>query len=148
MLLKIYSKRQKKIFILVFYFLLSHNISYSEDNYLNQGIKLFENKKYDKAKFKFEQEIVYNPKSEQSYLYLAKIFKLKKNDNLLERNLDTTILLNPKNEDALYELILLKIKKSDFLESEKLINKFSSVCQLLCSKKDQLVKLRKDSLKK
>jgi len=128
--------------------LLSNNISYSKDNYLNEGIKLFENKKYDKAKFKFEQEIVYNPKSEQSYFYLAKIFKLKKNDNLLERNLDTTILLNPKNEDALYELILLKIKKSDFLESEKLINKFSSVCSLLCSKKDQLVKLRKDSLKK
>ena len=128
--------------------MLSYNISYSEDNFLNEGIKLFEKKKYDKAKFKFEQEIVYNPKSEQSYLYLAKIFKIKKNDNLLERNLDTTILLNPKNEDALYELILLKIKKSDFLESEKLINKFSSVCSLLCSKKDQLVKLRKDSLKK
>ena len=128
--------------------MLSHNISYSEDNFLNEGIKLFEKKKYDKAKFKFEQEIVYNPKSEQSYLYLAKIFKLKKNDNLLERNLDTAILLNPKNEDALYELILLKIKKSDFLESEKLINKFSSICRLLCSKKDQLVKLRKDSLKK
>ena len=138
----------KKILILIIYFLLSHNISYSEDNFFNEGIKLFEKKKYDKAKFKFEQEIVYNPKSEQSYLYLAKIFKLKKNDNLLERNLDTTILLNPKNEDALYELILLKIKKSDFLESEKLINKFSSVCSLLCSKKDQLVKLRKDSLKK
>ena len=138
----------KKIIILIFYFLLLNNISYSEDNFLNEGIKLFEKKKYDKAKFKFEQEIVYNPKSEQSYLYLAKIFKLKKNDNLLERNLDTTILLNPKNEDALYELILLKIKKSDFLESEKLINKFSSVCSLLCSKKDQLVKLRKDSLKK
>tara|TARA_B100000242_G_C42633748_1_gene298271 strand:+ start:102 stop:521 length:420 start_codon:yes stop_codon:yes gene_type:complete len=138
----------KKILILIIYFLLSYNISYSEDNFLNEGIKLFEKKKYDKAKFKFEQEIVYNPKSEQSYLYLAKIFKLKKNDNLLERNLDTTILLNPKNEDALYELILLKIKKSDFLESEKLINKFSSVCQLLCSKRDQLVKLRKDSLKK
>ena len=138
----------KKILIIIIYFLLSYNISYSEDNFLNEGIKLFEKKKYDKAKFKFEQEIVYNPKSEQSYLYLAKIFKIKKNDNLLERNLDTTILLNPKNEDALYELILLKIKKSDFLESEKLINKFSSVCQLLCSKKDQLVKLRKDSLKK
>ena len=138
----------KKILILIFYILFIHNTSYSKNDYLIEGIKLFEKKKYDKAKFKFEQEIVYNPKSEQSYLYLAKIFKLKKNDNLLERNLDTTILLNPENEDALYELILLKIKKSDFLESEKLINKFSSVCQLLCSKRDQLVKLRKDSLKK
>ena len=138
----------KKISILILYIFLVHNTSYSKNDYLIEGIKLFEKKKYDKAKFKFEQEIVYNPKSEQSYLYLAKIFKLKKNDNLLERNLDTTILLNPKNEDALYELILLKIKKSDYLESEKLINKFSSVCKLLCSKKDQLVKLRKDSLKK
>ena len=138
----------KKILILIFYILFIHNTSYSKNDYLIEGIKLFEKKKYDKAKFKFEQEIVYNPKSEQSYLYLAKIFKLKKNDNLLERNLDTTILLNPKNEDALYELILLKIKKSDFLESEKLINNFSSVCKLLCKKKDQLVKLRKDSLKK
>ena len=137
-----------KFLIFIFYFLLLHNVTYSKDNYLNEGIKLFEQKKFDKAKFKFEQEIVYNPKSEQSYLYLAKIFKFKKDDNLLERNLDTTILLNPKNEDALYELILLKIKKSDFLESEKLINKFSSICKLLCSKQDQLVKLRKDSLKK
>ena len=137
-----------KILIITFYFFLIHNTSFSQDNYLNEGIELFEKKKYDKAKFKFEQEIVHNPKSEQSYLYLAKIFKYKKNDNLSERNLDTTILLNPKNEDALYELILLKIKKSDFSESENLINKFSSVCELLCSKKDQLVKLRKDSLKK
>ena len=137
-----------KFFTFVFFFLLFNNITYSKDNYLKEGIKLFEQKKFDKAKFKFEQEIVYNPKSEQSYLYLAKIFKLKKNDNLLERNLDTTILLNPKNEDAMYELILLKIKKSDFLESEKLINKFSSICNLLCSKQDQLVKLRRDALKK
>ncbi len=137
-----------KFFTFVFFFLLFNNITYSKDNYLKEGIKLFEQKKFDKAKFKFEQEIVFNPKSEQSYLYLAKIFKLKKNDNLLERNLDTTILLNPKNEDAMYELILLKIKKSDFLESEKLINKFSSICNLLCSKQDQLVKLRRDALKK
>ena len=63
----------KKILTLIFYFFFSHNISYSEDNYLDEGIKLFENKKYDKAKFKFEQEIVYNPKSEQSYLYLANL---------------------------------------------------------------------------
>ena len=137
-----------KFFTFVFFFLLFNNITYSKDNYLKEGIKLFEQKKFDKAKFKFEQEIVFNPKSEQSYLYLAKIFKLKKNDNLLERNLDTTILLNPKNEDAMYELILLKIKKSDFLESEKLINKFSAICNLLCSKQDQLVKLRRDALKK
>ena len=137
-----------KFFTFVFFFLLFNNITYSKDNYLKEGIKLFEQKKFDKAKFKFEQEIVFNPKSEQSYLYLAKIFKLKKNDNLLERNLDTTILLNPKNEDAMYELILLKIKKSDFLESEKLIDKFSSICNLLCSKQDQLVKLRRDALKK
>ena len=33
----------------------------------------------DKAKFKFEQDIVFNPKNEKSYLYLSKIFLNKKN---------------------------------------------------------------------
>ncbi|MAJ85866.1 MAG: hypothetical protein CL687_02720 [Candidatus Pelagibacter sp.] len=138
----------RKIIIIVLSLFIFNPKSYSENNYLSVGIELYENKKYMEAKFKFEQEIVRNPKSEISYLYLAKIFKIQKKDELLERNLDTTILINPRNEEALYELILLKIKKSDFLESESLINKFNLICEKMCTKKDYLVKLRQNSLKK
>ena len=35
---------------------------------------LFNKNKFEEARFKFEQDIVYNPKNELSYLYLSKIF--------------------------------------------------------------------------
>ena len=64
---------------------------------MNDGLNLFKKKKFDEAKFKFEQDILFNPKSEMSYLYLSKIFN-KMNKKLEEQNLNTVILLNPKNE--------------------------------------------------
>ena len=42
--------------------------------------KLFDNKDFEKSKFFFEKDIVFNPKSEKSYLYLAKIFHNDEND--------------------------------------------------------------------
>ena len=59
-------------------FLLIPNILFAASKYYKDGIILFNQKKYDEAKFKFEQDIVYNPKSELSYLYLSKIFNKKK----------------------------------------------------------------------
>ena len=59
---------------------------------------------------------------------LAKIFKKRENDELQEQNLNTVILINPKNEEALYLLTLLNIKKSDYEESDRLIKKFNKVC--------------------
>ena len=47
----------KKILILIFYFLLSHNISYSEDNFLNEGIKLFEKKNMIKQNLNLNKKL-------------------------------------------------------------------------------------------
>ena len=46
----------------------------TKENFFSEGVKLFNEKKFPESKFKFEQDIVYNPKSELSYLYLSKIF--------------------------------------------------------------------------
>ena len=135
---------KKKLFITFFIatILFSNNL-HAKDAFFAEGEKLFKQKQYAKSKFKFEKDIVFNPKSEKSYLYLAKIFKKQNNENLEEKNLKTVILLNPKNEEALYLLALLKIKKSDFSESEKLINNFVKVCNFLCEKEKQLnIKLK------
>jgi len=136
--------------VLIFLILLNFTFTniYADNKYFLEGVKLFEKKEFDNAKFKFEQDIVFNPKSELSYLYLAKIFKSKDKDNLTEQNLDTVILINPQNEEALYEMIILKIKKSDFTKTEKLLNNFSKICTSLCSKKKELNKLLIDSQKK
>ena len=107
-------------------------------------VKCFLKKKnFIKAKFKFEQDIVQNPKSEKSYLYLAKIFKDEEKFDLAENNLNTVILLNPNNESAIYELALIMLKKSNYSEVKNLIKNLKDICQKLCNKPPELdVKLR------
>ena len=118
---------------LIFFTSLNAEIS----NY-QKGKNLFKEKKFDLAKFKFEQDIVFNPKNENSYLYLAKIYKFKKNDDLEETNLKTVILLNPKNEEAILNLTFLKIRKSNYSESKKLIKTFKKIWKNLCEQSSNL----------
>ena len=113
---------------------------FAKNSFFLEAEKLFKEKKYSESKFKFEKDIVFNPKNEMSYLYLAKIFNQQKDDFMEEQNLNTVILLNPKNEEALYLLALLNIKKSDYDKSEKLIKDFKQVCSTFCKKESELLK--------
>ena len=131
-------KTKKYLFIIVLMSVLNLN-GITKENFFSEGVKLFNEKKFPESKFKFEQDIVFNPKSEVSYLYLAKIFKERENDELQEQNLNTVILINPQNEEALYLLTLLNIKKSDYEESDRLIKKFNKVCKKICEKKSELI---------
>ena len=136
----------KKNWLIIFIFILFQSNLFAEGNkFFSKGKNFFEVKKYDEAKFQFEKDIVFNPKSEKSYLYLAKIYNKKELIDLEENNLNTVILLNPKNEDAIYQLTLLNIKKSNFKEAEELIKKLSSICKNLCDKKISLAKKLKIS---
>ena len=132
---------------LIFTFLTLSNAN-AELNNFEKGKNLFEDKKYNLAKFKFEQDIVFNPKNENSYLYLAKIYNFKKNDNQEEKNLNTVILLNPKNEEAVMNLVLLKIRKSNYEETKKLIKNFQNICKKLCHQTTYLQKKLDAVLKK
>ena len=132
------TKTKKYLFIIILMNILNMN-GITKENFFSEGVKLFNEKKFPESKFKFEQDIVFNPKSENSYLYLAKIYKERKNDELQEQNLNTVILINPQNEEALYLLTLLNIKKSDYKESDKLIKKFNKVCKQICEKKSELI---------
>ena len=138
-------KKSNFLFVLLI-FLLSSNLVKSEFNYFDKGKKLFDKNKFNESKTFFEKDIVFNPKNETSYLYLAKIFKEKEQDELEENNLNTVILLNPKNEEALNNLILLKIKKSDYSEAKDLISTFKLVCIKLCGEEDNINKKLKNSL--
>jgi tetratricopeptide (TPR) repeat protein len=126
---------------------LNHSVVNAKNSFFNDGKKLFDKKKYNDSKFYFEKDIVFNPKSENSYLYLAKIFKEKENDSLEENNLNTVLLLNPKNEEAIYLLTLLNIKISNFSKAKELIVSFNSVCKKMCSSKLELQSRLDNSLK-
>ena len=117
----------------------------------DKGKKLYEIEKYDEAKIFFERDIIFNPKEYKSYLYLAKIFNKDEKDEETEKNLNNVLLLNPNNDEAMYLLILIKIKQSDYSKSSELIEKFVKVCNLFCSKekeiKSKLEKINPDNEK-
>ena len=132
----------KKIYfvvkVLILNLLFIFPLSGTEMQYFKDGEKLFNAKDLDGSKFLFEKDIVFNPKSEKSYLYLAKIFSKNNNDEEQEINLNSVLLLNPANDEAIYMLTLLKIKQSDYDQAKKLIDKFNLVCKSFCSKKNEI----------
>ena len=122
------------ILFTVFFIVLNSSVN-AKENFFGKAKKLYDNKNYEDSKFLFQRNIVFNPKDHLSYLYLAKIYKEEKNNAELEKNLDTTLLLNPKNEEALYMLIELHIEKSNFSKVTALNEKFLLICSKLCNKK-------------
>ena len=124
----------KRLLIFTIFFVLLSNFLLAKSKFFEEGLNLFKEKKYDEAKFKFEQDIVLNPKSEMSYLYLSRIFNNFKEKDLEEQNLYTVILLNPNNEDAIYYLAKLKLENSDYIKSKELNEKLMNLCNKLCEK--------------
>ena len=53
-------------------------------------------------------------------------------------NLNNVLLINPKNDEAIYMLTILKIKKSDYNRAKELIETFNIVCKSFCSKKSEV----------
>ena len=129
-----------KIFKRVLLIIFIPTLLFANPQYFEEGVNLFKIKKFNEAKFKFEQDIVFNPKSEMAYLYLSKIFNNFKQQDLEEQNLNTVILLNPKNEEAIYNLAKLKLSTSDYKKSKELNDKLIIFCEKFCSKSQKLKK--------
>jgi len=129
-----------KIIILKFtiiFFVLTNTL-HAKSEYFNEGVNLYNKERFKEAQFKFEQEIVFNPKSELSYLYLSKIFNKFDKKDLEEQNLNTVMLLNPKNEEAIFNLAKLKLASSDYKQSKELNDKLSLICNKFCGKNNEL----------
>ena len=119
---------------IVLIIVMSFSTSIANENFFNESKILYEDEKYEESKFLFQRNIVFNPKDSKSYLYLAKIFHVEENELEEEKNLNTTLLLEPDNEDAMYMLIDMELKRSDYSEVKDLLNNFSKICNLLCDK--------------
>ncbi len=124
----------KKIFtILIFFGLMTSSFS-EKKSFFDEAKILFEEEKYEESKFLFQRNIVYNPKNADSYLYLAKIFNFEDNKTEEEKNINTALLLDPKNEEAMYILIDIEIKRSNFSKAEELKKDFKVICSKMCEK--------------
>ena len=119
---------------LAFTIVMLFSISSANENFFNKAKILYEEEKYDESKFLFQRNIIFNPKDSKSYLYLAKIFNFEENERQEEKYLNTTLLLEPDNEDAMYMLIDMELKRSDYSEVKDLLKNFSKICNSLCNK--------------
>ena len=134
-----------KKFILIIFIGLTYCITANAaDNLFEEAKKKFDKKDYEKSKFLFQRNIVYNPKNAESYLYLAKIFNTEENQEEEEKNLDTTLLLEPNNEEAIYMLINIQLDRSNFEKANTLMDRFTNVCDKMCNKKKEISKSLQD----
>ena len=126
----------KKIKIIVNIFLIINlfNFAQAKENFFEVAKNKFEKKRFDESKFLFQRNIVFNPKDAKSYLYLAKIYNFEENEKEEVKNLNTTLLLESDNEEAIYMLINIHLKNSNYSQVKELREKFSTVCKDLCNK--------------
>ena len=132
-------KKILKISIL-FYFLINiYSFSSSEQNFFNKGLELYNKEKFEDARFMFERSIVFNPKHSNSYLYLAKIYNQEKNQIKEEKNLEATLLIEPRNEEAILMLMKIALEKSNYSKVKDLSEDFIKVCKTLCDENKSIL---------
>ena len=123
--------------VIVAVFFISNN-SLSE-NFFSEAKQEFDEKNYEDSKFLFQRNIVFNPKDAESYLFLAKIYKNEENEKEEIKNLNTTLLLDPKNEEAMHLLINYELKKSNYSKVKELKENLSSICKNICLKLKNII---------
>ena len=136
------SKILKLIFVIVLFYSFNTK-TFSKENFFKKALKLYEKEKYQDARFLFERNIVFNPKDANSYLYLAKIYNHEENQRKEEYNLETALLIEPDNEEAMLMMMKIAIEQSNYDKVKNLSDTFSKVCKNLCDENREI----KESLK-
>ena len=133
-----------KSITVIYFILISSNLAFGKENFFNEALKMYQNKKYEDERFMLERNIVYNPKDAKSYLYLAKIYNHEENQKKEEYNLETTLLIEPDNEEAILMLMKIALKKSNYSQVKDLSQTFSKVCDKLCDENNEIQKSLKN----
>ncbi len=123
-----------KLILSIFLFINFFNLLLAEENFFDEAKNKFNEKKLEDSKFLFQRNIVFNPKDAKSYMYLAKIYNLEENEVEEEKYLNTTLLLESENEEAMYMLINIYLKRSNYSKIKELKNDFAIICLNLCDK--------------
>ena len=137
------NKILKLISLIVLIFSIQSN-SFSKENFFEEAIKLYEKEKYEDARFLFERNIVFNPKDANSYLYLAKIYNHEEDQRKEEHNLETTLLIDPQNEEAILMMMKIALEKSNYDKVKELSETFVQVCKTLCDENNEILESLKN----
>ena len=124
--------KRLRLVLLIYFMINLFNFSIGNENFFNKGLELYKEKKYKDARFMFEKSIVFNPKDSNSYLYLAKIYNVEEDQKKEEKNLESALLIEPDNEEAILMSMKIALEKSNYSKVKKLSKTFIEVCKDLC----------------
>ena len=133
-----------KSIIILFLILNFGSSSFAENNFFEEGKNKYDEQKYEESKFLFQRSIIFNPMDKDSYLYLAKIYNFEENKREEQKNIDTVLLLDPKNEEANYMLMEIELKRSNYSKVKELTDNFLKICNKLCDKKNSILESLKN----
>ena len=133
-----------KINTLILVLVFSANLASSKENFFDEALRMYQDKKYDEARFMLERNIVFNPKDAKSYLFLAKIYNHEEDQRKEEYNLDTALLIEPNNEEAILMLMKIALEKSNYSKVKDFSQTFIKVCEKLCDENDEIQKSLKN----
>ena len=137
--------RKTNRFIIGLFILLNFgSYSFAENIFFEKGKNKYDEQNYEESKFLFQRSIVFNPKDKDSYLYLAKIYNFEENKKEEQKNIDTVLLLDPKNEEANYMLMEIELKRSNYSKVKELADNFSKICNRLCDKRNSILESLKN----
>ena len=142
--MKLKKMKNIKFLYITFISIILFANSSNAQNFFDEAKKKYEEKNYEESKFLFQRNIVFNPKDAKSYLYLAKIFENEENEGEQIKNINTTLLLEPNNEEAMLILIKYELKKSNYSKVKELKENFSMICQKLCKEINTIEKSLSD----
>jgi len=137
-------RKTNRLIIVIFILLNFGNYSFAENIFFEKGKNKYDEQNYEESKFLFQRSIVFNPKNQNSYLYLAKIYNFEENKKEEKKNIDTVLLLDPKNEEANYILMQIELKRSNYSKVKELADNFSKICNQLCDKKNSILESLKN----
>ena len=72
-------------------------------------------------------------------MYLAKIYKEQEDQNKEKKNLETTLLIDPANEEALLMLMEMGIEKTNYSKVKELSERFTKICKNLCNENEKIL---------
>ena len=100
-----------KLLKIIFFIILTSGNLFANTDYFNEGLLFYEKNDLNKAKFKFEQDLVFNPKNEEAIYNLAKL-KFKESDFTGSKKLIYQLLTFCKNYCQKSEKLKIEIENS------------------------------------
>ena len=75
----------------------------------------------------------------KAWVNLAAIYEEEENQKKEEKNLETTLLINPANEEAILMLMEIGLEKTNYSKVKELSERFAKVCKNLCHKNKKIL---------